>query len=82
MTPSGTGRLMAWFTIMSRNRPVMGSDTGGRFSNDPFNAAENLLPSPHDPYSCVNIVYIHSDFPLNCQSDGKFLLLQFFNFTA
>ena len=30
---------MAWFTVMSCNRPVSGGDTGILFSNDLFNLA-------------------------------------------
>lgn len=50
---------MAWFTVMSCNRSVMGSDTGGPFSNDLFSPAGNPQPAPHDPHTCV---YIHCAF--------------------
>lgn len=81
MTPSGVKGLMAWFTVMSCNEPVMGSNTGGLFSSDPFNPAGNPLPSPHDPHTGVYIVYIYSDLHLNCNDTSGslqiiFLILQ------
>lgn len=62
MTPYGAGRIMAWFTVMSSNKPVKGGDTGGLFSNDLFNLTGNPLPPTHDPYTCVYIVYRHMIF--------------------